>query len=243
MSERRRLPRRYLVVAAFVFVVAASERFGGPLTVDAVRGAVSSGTEAAADQLRYRNARGEIHLTFDDGPTPAYTDEILELLDRYDAEAVFFPIGEQVEPNAALLERAVDDGHRLGNHTWAHDRLADLTAWEFDAAVGRTQIAVGRATGTVPTCLRPPEGVIDDAAADMAAAEGLSVELWTLDPLDWQTDDADAIARRVIDGAADGAVVLLHDGGGDRDPTVDALGTILRDLSRDGYRFTVLPGC
>lgn len=243
MSERRRLPRRYLVVAAIVFVVAASERFGGPLTLDALRSAVSSGTEAAAGRLRDQNARGEIHLTFDDGPTASNTVEILELLDRHDAAAVFFPIGEQVEPNAALLERAVDDGHRLGNHTWSHDRLADLTAWEFDAAVGRTQIAVERATGTVPTCLRPPEGVIDDDAADMAAAEGLSIELWTVDPLDWQTDDADTIARRVIDRAEDGAVVLLHDGGGDRQATVEALGTILRELGRDGYRFTVLPGC
>ena len=226
-----------------MFVVAASERVGGPLTVDALRNAVSSTTEAAADQIRDRSARGEIHLTFDDGPTASYTAQILELLDRHDAEAVFFPIGEQVEPNAALLRRAVADGHRLGNHTWTHDRLADMTAWQFDAAVGRTQIAVERATGTTPTCLRPPEGSIDDGAVEMADAAGLSVELWTVDPLDWQITDADAIARRVIDRAEDGAVVLLHDGGGDRSATVDALRTILRDLGRDGYRFTVVPGC
>ena len=226
-----------------MFVVAASERFGGPLTVDALRNAVSSSTEAAADQIRDRSARGEIHLTFDDGPTPSYTAEILELLDRHDAEAVFFPIGEQVEANAGLLGRAVDDGHRLGNHTWQHDRLADLTSWEFDAAVGRTQIALERATGTTPTCLRPPGGVVDDAATRMAAEEGLSIEMWTVDPQDWQTDDPDLIARRVVDAAEDGAIVLLHDGGGDRTPTVRALETILRDLGRDGYRFTSLPGC
>ena len=91
------MPRRYLIVAVLVLVVAVSERFGGPLTVETLRDGVAKAAGAAIDEARDRTATGEIHLTFDDGPSLTATPEILELLDRYGATAVFFPIGNQVE--------------------------------------------------------------------------------------------------------------------------------------------------
>jgi peptidoglycan/xylan/chitin deacetylase (PgdA/CDA1 family) len=216
--------------------------FGGPLTIERLRTASADGVEHAVDGLRDRTAVGEIHLTFDDGPTGT-TEKVLEVLDRYDATAVFFPIGEQVEDHAAVLRRAVDDGHRLGNHTWSHDRLVGMSPSEHDAAVGRTQIAIERATGITPSCLRPPGGALDEESRARAASAGLSIQLWTIDPADWTSPGADVIVERVVDAASDGAIVLLHDGGGDRSQTLDALDDLLLQLSSAGYRFTALPGC
>jgi len=241
-ETRRRVPRRYVVLAGIVAIVAASERFGGPLTIDRLRAASADGAEYAVDELRNRTAVGEIHLTFDDGPTGT-TADVLDVLDRYDATAVFFPIGEQVEDHAAVLRRATDEGHRLGNHTWSHDRLVAMSPSEYDAAVGRTQIVIERATGVTPSCLRPPGGVFDEESRARAAADGLSIELWTVDPADWTSPGADVIVERVVDAASDGAVVLLHDGGGDRSQTLAALDDLLFRLSSARYRFTALPGC
>ena len=244
VGQRKRLvPRRYLALALVTLLVVASERFGGPLTLNAIRETVASAADAAIGEARDRRATGEIHLTFDDGPSLEYTPEILDLLADHDATAVFFPIGDQVEGGAELLRRAAAEGHGLGNHTWDHDRLESLTPWEFDAAVGRTQIAIERATGVEPSCLRPPGGVIDDTSRTRTEEYGLSVELWTVDPQDWRQPGRDSIVDEVVERAGDGAVVLLHDGGGDRSQTVAALADILDRLRDRGYRFTALPGC
>lgn len=242
-QSRRRIPIRYLVVASLVLIVAGSERFGGPLTVETLRNSGTKAVSAAFDEVRDRNATGEVHLTFDDGPSLAATPRILDVLEDHGATAVFFPIGNQVEGGAEVLRRAVADGHRIGNHTWNHDRLVEVSPAEFDAAVGRTQIAIERTTGVVPRCLRPPGGEIDDAARSLADADGLSVESWDLDPRDWRRPGTDEIVRAVVDGADDGVVVLLHDGGGDRAQTVAALDELLERLGSRGYRFTALPGC
>jgi peptidoglycan/xylan/chitin deacetylase (PgdA/CDA1 family) len=252
--SRRRLPRRWLAVAVIVLPIAASERWGGPFTVDRVRGAVSSVAEAASDQFGLDNANQSapsddssvspvIHLTFDDGPHAVFTPQVLDVLADQDATAVFFPIGNQVAGGAATLQRAVSEGHRIGNHTWAHNRLAGATADQFERVVGRTQVAVADATGTLPTCLRPPGGKVDGRTTELAANAGLRVTMWTVDPQDWDDPDASTIVDRVLARAGDGDIVLLHDGGGDQSQTVAALDRILDELANRGFRFTAVPGC
>lgn len=248
MSEQhrrspRRVPIRYVVLAVLTLAVVASERFGGPLTMQTLRDGLSNAASAGVSEVRDRTATGEIHLTFDDGPSLSATPEILDLLDKHRATATFFPIGNQVEGGASVLRRAVAAGHRIGNHTWDHDSLTKMSPSEFDAAVGRTRIAIERVTGTTPTCLRPPGGEIDDTARSLAEADGLAIELWDLDPEDWRRPGTQQIVRSVVDQVDDGTVVLLHDGGGNRDQTIAALSELLDVLSRRGYRFTALPGC
>ena len=95
----------------------------------------------------------------------------------------------------------------------------------------------------MPTCLRPPKGALDDLTEPRAADLGLSVEMWAIDPRDWARPGARAIVAQVMSEVADGAVVLLHDGGGDRRQTVTALRRLLPKLEARGYRLTALPGC
>ncbi len=184
-----------------------------------------------------------VHLTFDDGPNATYTPQVLDLLARYDAQAVFFAIGQQVSGGSALVQRATADGHRLGNHSWSHPSLAELSRPAFDQEIGRTQDAVQAATGRRPTCLRPPYGAMGSQTRSWAAEAGLEVVLWDIDPQDWARPGVDSIVRSVIDHVRPGDVVLFHDGGGNREQTVAALERILDQLSDRGFSFTIAPGC
>lgn len=184
-----------------------------------------------------------IHLTFDDGPNGSYTPQILDLLARYDARAVFFTIGQQVGGGSALVQRAVAEGHRIGNHSWSHPSLAGLSRPAFDQEIGRTQDAIEAATGTRPSCLRPPYGAMSDQTRAWAAEAGLVTVLWDIDPQDWARPGVDAIVGSVVDYARPGDVVLFHDGGGNRDQTIAALERILPQLADRGFAFTIAPGC
>lgn len=184
-----------------------------------------------------------VHLTFDDGPNGTYTPRILDLLARYDAQAVFFAIGQQVGSGGAIIDRMVADGHRLANHSWSHPSLAGLSRPAFDQEIGRTQDAIEAATGTRPSCLRPPYGAMGSETRAWATAAGLEVVLWDIDPQDWARPGADAIVRNVVDFVRPGDVVLFHDGGGNREQTVAALERILPTLADRGFRFTIAPGC
>lgn len=183
-----------------------------------------------------------VHLTFDDGPS-AYTPAVLDLLRRYDARATFFVIGSQVRPRAGLVARAAAEGHAIANHTWSHPRLGGIGSGAFWQQIGWTQTVVAEVAGRVPTCLRPPYGSTDRNTVPWAAQFGLRVVMWDVDPQDWRTPGASAIASRVVNNVRPGSVVLLHDGGGSRQQTVNALGSILVQLSARGYRFEPVPGC
>ncbi len=242
-TRLRRMPIRYVVLGLVVALVMGSERWDGPFTFEALQRAGAAATGAAPTDPMAGREDGDIHLTFDDGPHGTWTAEILDVLAEHGAVATFFPIGNQVDDGEALLRRAVAEGHRIGNHTWDHDRLVGIDEAEFDDVVGRTAGAITDSTGLTPTCLRPPGGEIDDDAQQWARSRGLSVEMWTVDPQDWREPGADAIVDDVIARVTAGDVVLLHDGGGDRSQTVRALDRLLDRLDRAGFDFTALPGC
>lgn len=244
--SRRRLPRRWLALGVVLLAVGASERWDGPFTTAAIGRGTARVAEAAGARLAPGPApgsAGEIHLTFDDGPHLTYTPQILDVLAEHDAIAVFYPIGNQVPGGAALVRRAVAEGHRIGNHTWDHDLLRGIDDAGFERTVGRTQDAIVRASGVAPRCLRPPGGAVDVATASRAATRDMTISLWSIDPSDWERPGTSTIVERVLAEAGDGDVILLHDGGGDRGQTVSALDEILGELSVRGYRFTAVPGC
>lgn len=238
-------PTRRAVAHFQVDVGTAPDGVVGPLTLQALRDAVAAGATATTSELTTTEGSGadEIHLTFDDGPNSRFTPQILDLLAQYDAKAVFFNIGNQVEGNADLLRRLVDEGHKVGNHTWDHASLDGMSEGTFADEIGRTQDAIERVTGVRPSCLRPPYGATDDTTRARAEAAGLTVELWNVDPQDWARPGTDVIVANVVQHAGGGDVVLMHDGGGDREQTIAALGQVLEQLSAEGYRFTPIPGC
>lgn len=175
-----------------------------------------------------------IHLTFDDGPHPIYTSQILETLARYNAKATFFVLGRSAQAHPELIQAIHAGGHGIGNHSWSHRALTGLSQESFDWEVVRTQEVLG---GYAAACLRPPYGATDASTYAHSERLGYSVVLWSIDPVDWRRPGAQAIADHVISRAFPGAMVVLHDGGGDRSQTVAALEIILRELSSQGYRF------
>jgi peptidoglycan/xylan/chitin deacetylase (PgdA/CDA1 family) len=183
---------------------------------------------------------GAVYLTFDDGPAPAWTPRVLELLARHRARATFFVVGRHAVAHPELVRQAYAAGHGVGNHTWTHRRLTRLGAGALEAEVGATSAAIQRATGAPVRCLRPPYATVDAASAERARALGMRLVMWDLDTGDWRRPGAGVIAGRVLSRVRSGDVVLLHDGGGDRSQTVAALQQVLAALSARGYRFSAL---
>ncbi|MFF8097281.1 polysaccharide deacetylase family protein [Streptomyces sp. NPDC016675] len=189
--------------------------------------------------LRVSGLGRTMMLTFDDGPDPRFTPDILDTLAKYDVRATFFVCGEMADHNRGLLSRMADEGHVVGNHTWSHPLLTRLTRRRIRSEMERTSEVVERAFGEPPRWFRAPYGAWNRAAFQLGAELGMEPLAWTVDTLDWTTPGTGTIVERVEDGAAPGVVVLSHDAGGDRSQTVRALRSYLPELLDSGYRLTV----
>ncbi|MFI9363750.1 polysaccharide deacetylase family protein [Kitasatospora sp. NPDC053057] len=211
----------------------------GALAVALVAGAAVA---VPAETAEAAGARGGkvVYLTFDDGPSPAYTPRILSILNRYGVHATFFEIGENVAAHPALTAQVARQGHSVQNHSWSHPDLRRLSASSFNSQVGDTDRVIRAQTGHAPKCLRPPYGAVNGTVRSRAAALGKQVVLWSVDPADWSRPGTGAIQSRVLRNVRPGSVILLHDGGGDRSQTVAALPTILSTLKARGYGFATL---
>lgn len=188
-----------------------------------------------------------LYLTFDDGPNPVLTSQIVDTLARYDAKATFFVVGAHLNRSPAALLPVAEGGHTIANHTWSHKSLVGMGAEGVASQLTRTadlvQTTVGEAlpADSQMHWLRPPYGALDGTAASLVEELGYQVVTWDIDPKDWQRPGAAAIASAVINRAFPGAIVVLHDGGGGSQQTVEALETILETLSGEGYEFRALP--
>ncbi|GAA1234366.1 hypothetical protein GCM10009665_25730 [Kitasatospora nipponensis] len=193
-------------------------------------------------------------LTFDDGPSPRYTPQILALLRRFVDSATFFMIGANVEKYPDVARQVADEGHRLGNHTYSHPDLGKLSAARVRDEIQRTGDLIARATGTPPpTLFRAPGGYFTPASLAVCADLRLRPVSWSVDPQDWSNPGTDAIVRHVVAHTRTGSIVLEHDGcltdrpiapGGpaDRSQTVAALAAYLPRLIDAGLHFaTVAP--
>ncbi|HEY6737789.1 MAG TPA: polysaccharide deacetylase family protein [Actinopolymorphaceae bacterium] len=173
-----------------------------------------------------------VYLTFDDGPHPVYTPQILRLLAKFDASATFFMVGQARRAYPRLVEQVAAAGHRIGNHSDTHTAMTSLT----DAGV-QHELRLGGAS----KCFRPPYGATNARVEKVVEAAGMRTVLWTVDPVDWKRRAASVTARSVLSAAVPGSIILLHDGGGPRERTVAATAKILAELSAKGYHFHALP--
>jgi peptidoglycan-N-acetylglucosamine deacetylase len=179
----------------------------------------------------------EIALTFDDGPSPEFTPRILEVLRRYEAVATFFCVGLNAHAFPETLGRAAEAGHEIGNHTWSHPYLPDLSHPELNDQLERTGEAIAAVTGRVPTLVRPPYGGRSAQVLRRLAEAGMTTVLWSAATSDWARPGQDVIEAEVARRAEPGSIVLFHDGGGDRSQTAAALPGVLDQLIGKGYRF------
>ena len=185
-----------------------------------------------------------VALTFDDGPDPTYTPQVLELLARYDVKATFFVLGRRVDAHPDILRQIVAAGHAIGNHSYSRAILRGVWPDEIAAELNRGGDAVYRAAGVRTRLFRHPGGMQGAFLPFITKAGGWQVVVWSLDPRDYTQPGPGEIARRVLEGAHSGAIVLLHDGSPDgnqpRRQTVAALPAILEGLRARGYRFVSL---
>lgn len=196
---------------------------------------------AGAAISRVAGASGKVALTFDDGPSGAYTDAILATLDRRGVDATFFVVGTLAARDGARLVRMRDAGHAIGNHSWDHPQLTSLTDAQVRRQLDDTSAAIKRATGTRPDTFRPPYGARSDRVDRIARDLGMRDVIWDVDTVDWSRPGTTAIANTAIRNARDGSIVLMHDGGGNRQQTVDALDRIITGLEDRGFELVTVP--
>jgi cellulose synthase/poly-beta-1,6-N-acetylglucosamine synthase-like glycosyltransferase/peptidoglycan/xylan/chitin deacetylase (PgdA/CDA1 family) len=182
-----------------------------------------------------------IVLTFDDGPS-RYTGQVLAILERYHVPATFFVIGNNVVGHAGLLRRMVSDGDEIGVHTFTHPDLGRISAWREHLELQSTELVIAAATGYVTDLLRLPYSSTPDAIdADqwraIRRAGSYRAVFADLDTRDWARPGPRGIAAAAVPRGDAGAVVMLHDGGGDRSQTVAALRILIPALLARGYRF------
>lgn len=192
-------------------------------------------------------------LTFDDGPSPGYTAEVLALLRQYRVTATFFMIGRNVQAFPELARQVAEAGHRVGNHTWSHPDLGKLSPAQVRTEIERTNTVITQVVGQRPVLFRAPGGFFTRASMAVCGDLGLRPVSWSVDPEDWANPGADVITDRVLRHARTGSIVLDHDGclvdgapvvpgsPADRSQTVAAVRAYLPRLVGAGYRFTV-PG-
>lgn len=180
-----------------------------------------------------------LYLTFDDGPGRA-TADILELLADSHAKATFFVVGRQAASSPRTVRAIHAAGHAIGNHTWNHADLTRLSKSQVRLELSRTGQVVGSIMGG---CMRPPYGAINSLAGTTSVAMGFQPIMWTAQAWDWRPPPTEKIVDDMKAGTKPGAVLLLHDGGGDRSRTVAALRTLLPYWEQSGYQLKSIPKC
>ena len=187
--------------------------------------------------------RGKVLLTFDDGPDPHWTPQILDLLKSRGVHAAFLLIGENAQQRPDLVRREFDEGHLIGNHTFTHPDLSRVSPLRMELEVNVTERLLEWITGRQPKLFRPPyhsDEALDEAQNAQVIARASQLGYFTLgqdiDPEDFAQRDPKVIADRVLAMAGKGSVVLLHDGGGDRSATLAALPLILDGLAQRGIQ-------
>ncbi|MGW3106855.1 glycosyltransferase [Streptomyces sp. NPDC001100] len=233
---------------------AADHRVHPPVAADRVPEKVLHGgpviDTTGSTPRSHRMSDRTVALTFDDGPDPAWTPKILDVLDRYGVKGTFFVTGAATARQPGLVRRMVTSGQEVGVHTFTHPDLVYQSTSRTDRELAQTQLALAGAAGIHSSLVRPPYSAhaadLDDLSWSVVrqlGAKGYITALVDIDAEDWRrpgaTDIADSITGRLH---GQGAVVLLHDAGGDRSRTVRALDTLIPELLGRGYRFTTVTG-
>jgi peptidoglycan/xylan/chitin deacetylase (PgdA/CDA1 family) len=182
----------------------------------------------------------EVALTFDDGPNPPFTSQILDVLRRYNVKASFFDVGYLAQRYPDLVQQEMADGHIVGNHTWDHAHLPALSTNDITSEINNTSDELQKTTGTRPTFFRPPYGETDARTLTVINNLGLTTFMWNNMAYDWLKPAPSVVSFRVTNVARNGMIILLHDGGGNRTNTVAALSLIIPNLQARGFRFVTL---
>lgn len=189
-----------------------------------------------------------VALTFDDGPSPTYTPQILDILAEYQVPAAFFVVGAHAERHPDIVRRIAEEGHELGNHTLTHVNIPTTGTLQLAAELALTNFHIYEAAGVYPQYLRPPRGMYDRRLRQWAELMDMQIVLWSLSSQDWlETMTAPRITTRILSRVRPGDILLFHDSGAivrsegaSRLRTVQALPDIIEGLWARGYEIVSL---
>ncbi|WP_427392385.1 glycosyltransferase [Geobacillus icigianus] len=193
----------------------------------------------------------KVVLTFDDGPNPKYTPEILDILKQFHVKADFFVVGENAGEYPDIMKRMYNEGHEIGNHTFTHPNIAETSPLRTKLELNATQRLIQEVTGHSTVLFRPPyeadaEPYLASEILPILRAQKMNYIMVgeKVDPQDWTRPAVKEIVKRVVTPIlrGEGNVILLHDAGGDRTRTVEALPIIIKTLREHGYRFVTIAG-
>jgi len=216
------------------------------VTMGAVSGVEVSSTivaqpvDAVVVRIHPKPGTKMVALTFDDGPWPGQTDRILDILRQKKVRATFFMLGVRAKRQPALAKRVATEGHLVGNHSSGHRSLAKSKPKEARRQIDNGRAMLRRYTGVDTPWLRPPYGQMDKDAWKVVRASGSRVVMWNVDSHDWEKRGVKKIVRVVVKNSKPGAIILMHDGGGERGQTIGALPQIIDKLRAKGYVFVTV---
>lgn len=175
-----------------------------------------------------------VALTFDDGPHPYYTEELLDGLKERGVKATFFVVGENIPGNEDVIRRMDAEGHLIGNHTYDHVKISDMSKEDACEQIEKTSALIRELTGKDTEFVRPPFGAWKK---DLECSFVMIPVLWDVDPKDWTTNNASDVVRRVLKDTKNGDIILLHDY---YKSSVQAALQIVDELQKQGYEFVTV---
>lgn len=178
--------------------------------------------------------RKRVALTFDDGPNPQYTPEMLEALKERGVKATFFLLGQEVEKYPEIVKEIQEEGHLIGNHSYKHEQLSKLPMEQACSQVSRTNELIYGITGVYPSYLRPPFG---DWHEKLDSEVNMVEVLWDVDTLDWSSQNHVKIVNKVLKNVQEDDIILMHDG---YEASVTAAMEIIDTLKKQGYEFVTV---
>ena len=210
-----------------------------PETAKAAGLAASAATATPAISYSAVHVDGPfIAMTFDDGPSEKLTPELLDILAQHHIHATFFVIGENVVKHPEILQRAVREGHEIGNHSWSHPAFAKMSDARVRTELQKTDDAIRDAIGGRPVLMRPPYGSITARQKQWINAEfGYRIILWDVDPLDWKRPGPAVITSRIVKETRPGSIILSHD---IHPGTIKAMPETFDELQARGFKFVTV---
>ena len=183
-----------------------------------------------------------VALTFDDGPSPQYTEQVLGILEAKQVPATFFLVGENIDKYPAVAKKVYEQGHEIGNHSYTHFAMAFMTPQRIRAEISVTAEKIFRLTGATPATFRVPYGWYSPFLPQITSQNNLEIIGWNIDSLDWKKPGVNSIVNNVVGNIEPGSIILMHDGSNEenipnRDQTVAALPQIIDSLREKGYIF------